>query len=137
MLVFAGAAVVGGRFPYVCAEGVDAACRAAEWRFQLPVRHYLHATAGICEFAAATAAVGCAWARTVVGSDPAARWVRALGWVLICCYPALAVVYIGDRYGAFVEPVFFISFSAMVLIELFEAPARRNAPAGDSAATRI
>ena len=39
-------------------------------------------------------------------------------------YPLLGVAYLTDRFGAFVEPIFFVCFSVMVAIELLE-PRRR------------
>ncbi|SDJ02539.1 Protein of unknown function [Frankineae bacterium MT45] len=120
LIGYAAAGAVGGLFPYVCAEGVDAACRTAEWHLRLPLHHYVHVIAGICEFAAASVAITLAWRRSVVGVDPVAKPIRALGWILLFSYPALGYAYLSDRLGAFVEPIFFIVFSAMVLIELFE-----------------
>jgi hypothetical protein len=40
--------------------------------------------------------------------------------VLVVAYPLLAASYLTDRMGAFVEPVFFVCFSAMAAVELFE-----------------
>jgi hypothetical protein len=39
------------------------------------------------------------------------------------------VAYLSDRLGAFVEPVFFVCFSLMVAVELFE-PEPALVPAG-------
>ena len=40
--------------------------------------------------------------------------------VLVVSYPVLGLVYLTDRLGTLVEPVFFIVFSAMLLAEVFE-----------------
>ena len=39
---------------------------------------------------------------------------------MVVAYPLLAVAYITDRFGAFVEPIFFACFSVIVLAELVE-----------------
>ena len=39
---------------------------------------------------------------------------------LVIGYPVLAVAYLGDRWGALLEPVLFISFSAIALFEVFQ-----------------
>ena len=120
LVLFAAAGTVGGLFPYQCPEGVSAACRSAEWHLQLPWPHYVHIVAGIVEFASATLAVLAARRRTTGQTDVVGSVVRGLGWVLVVAYPLLAVSYLTDRLGAFVEPVFFVSFSVMVVVELFE-----------------
>ena len=119
LLVFAAAGAVGGFFPYSCPEGVNAVCRTADWEFQLPWRQYVHVAAGIVEFASATLAIVLARRRTaglpVLGD--LTRWTAS---ALLVAYPLLGVAYLSDRLGAFVEPVFFVCFSLMVAIELFE-----------------
>ena len=45
------------------------------------------------------------------------RWTAS---ALLVAYPLLGVAYLSDRLGAFVEPVFFVCFSLMAAIELFE-----------------
>jgi hypothetical protein len=120
LLVFAVAGIAGGLFPYVCAEGASAACRSVEWQFQLPLRHYVHVLAGIVEFGTATVAIGLAWRRTAGRRDLVGRVVRGAGWVLLIAYPMLGAAYLTDRLGAFVEPAFFIAFSTIVAVELFE-----------------
>jgi hypothetical protein len=123
LLVFGVAAAVGGRFPYVCAEGVNAACRSAEWHLHLPLRHYVHVLAGVVEFLAASGAVLLAWRRT---ADPSGRpgrvgaTVRVIGVALVVAYPLIGLCYLTDRFGALVEPVFFVAFTAIVAVELFE-----------------
>jgi hypothetical protein len=126
LVVFAVAGIVGGVFPYVCAEGASAACRSAEWHFQLPFRHYLHVGAGIVEFAAVSIAALQAWRSRRDQDDPASRGVRVVGVMLVVGYPFLVVAYLTDRLGALVEPVFFVAFSLMVAVELFEPVAARR-----------
>jgi len=128
LLLFAMTGAVGGFFPYSCPEGVNAVCRTAEWQFQLPWRQYVHVGAGIVEFACATAAIVMARRRTanlpVLGGIT--RWTAT---VLLVAYPLLGVAYLTDHLGAFIEPVFFVSFSVMVAVELFE-PEPTIVPAG-------
>ena len=53
----------------------------------------------------------------------------ALVQVIAVGYPILGLVYLTDRLGAFVEPVFFVAFSAMVLTEISSrAPRWRHQP---------
>ncbi len=122
LVTFAAAGAVGGLFPYQCPEGASAACRATEWHLQLPWPHYVHIAAGIVEFASATLAVLAARRRTAAQRDPVGRVVRGVARVLVVAYPLLAASYLTDRMGAFVEPVFFLCFSAMAAVELFERP---------------
>jgi hypothetical protein len=103
---------------------LSAACRSAEWHLRLPLHHYLHVISGVIEFAAMTTAVLFAWKRTKDDSGWVATGVKATGLAMLIGYPILAVAYLTDRFGAFVEPIFFVSFCAMVAIELFE-PRRR------------
>jgi len=117
---FATAGAVGGHFAYACPEGISASCRSAEWRLALPPHHYVHVLAGIVEFATATVAVYLAWQRTRAVERPTTRAVRWTGRTLVAAYPLLGLAYLTDRMGAFVEPVFFLSFSVMVLVELAE-----------------
>lgn len=127
MLAFAVAGVIGGRYPYACSEGLSASCRQLEWRFQLPVHHYVHMAAGIAEFATVTIGAVVAMRRTRGQREPAARAYAGIVALLAVGYPVLGLVYLTDRLGTLVEPLFFVAFSAMVLTELFE-PARRRAP---------
>lgn len=128
LLGFAAAGVVGGLFPYVCSEASSTACRSAEWHFQLPLRHYVHVGAGIIEFLCASGAVLVAGRRRADASARVARAVRGVAWVLAVAYPLLAVAYLTDRLGAVIEPLFFLSFSAIVTLQLF-APAPAFTPA--------
>jgi hypothetical protein len=120
LLVFAASGAVGGQFSYACPEGLSAGCRSAEWRLALPAHHYVHVVAGILEFAAATVAAYLGWQRTRAEGGPTARVFRGAGRMLVVAYPFLALAYLTDRFGAFVEPVFFVSFSALVVAELWE-----------------
>ncbi len=121
LLAFAVAGAVGGQFSYACPEGLSASCRAAEWRLALPHHHYVHVAAGIAEFAFGTVAVYVAWQRTRAKESPVTRAVRWTGRTLVVAYPILGVAYLTDRFGAFVEPIFFTCFSVMVLTELLES----------------
>ncbi|HEY5009602.1 MAG TPA: DUF998 domain-containing protein, partial [Acidimicrobiales bacterium] len=110
LLLFAIAGAVGGHFSYACPEGLSAACRSAEWHLRLPLHHYVHVFSGIIEFAAMTTAVFFAWKRTRDDAGWVAKGVKATGVALLVGYPILAVAYLTDRFGAFVEPIFFVSF---------------------------
>jgi len=84
LVIFAAAGAIGGLFTYSCAEGVDASCRAAEWRLQLPWTHYAHVVAGIVEFAAATWAIVVARRRVIDDEASSPRLVasmRSLSWL--------------------------------------------------------
>jgi len=129
---FAASGAVGGHFAYACPEGISASCRSAEWRLALPPHHYVHVLAGIVEFTTATVAVYLAWQRTRAVERPTSRAVRWTGRALVVAYPLLGVAYLTDRMGAFVEPIFFISFSVMILVELAEPDSRGTGAAGAS-----
>jgi len=120
LLAFTVAGAVGGQFSYACPEGLSASCRAAEWRLALPHHHYVHVAAGIAEFVFGTVAVYLAWQRTRSQESPVTRAVRWTGRTMVIAYPLLGVAYLTDRFGAFVEPIFFTCFSVMVLTELVE-----------------
>jgi hypothetical protein len=126
LLFFALAGVSGGHYSYACPEGLSAACRNAEWHLRLPLHHYLHVVSGIIEFAMMTTAVYFAWKRTRDEKTVVAAGIKWTGVTLLVGYPLLAVAYLTDRFGAFVEPIFFICFSVMIFIELFEP--RRQRP---------
>src|SRR5579863_7942724 len=125
LLLFAVAGAVGGHYSYACPEGLSAACRSAEWHLRLPLHHYLHVFSGIIEFATMTTAVYLAWKRTREHGDWVARTIKAVAIVGLIAYPLLGVAYLTDRFGSFIEPVFFICFSVMVAVELLEP---RRAP---------
>ncbi len=120
LLVFALAGISGGHFSYACPEGLSAACRNAEWHLRLPLHHYLHVASGIIEFAMMTTAVFLAWKRTRDERTLVAAGIKWTWVGLLVGYPLLAVAYLTDRFGSFVEPIFFICFSVMIFIELFE-----------------
>jgi hypothetical protein len=124
LIAFAVSGAVGGKFAYACPEGLSASCRAAEWRLALPHHHYVHVAAGIAEFLFGTVAVYVAWQRTRPTKSAVSRTVRWIGRVLVIAYPVLGFAYLTDRFGAFVEPVFFTCFSVMVAVELLEADRR-------------
>lgn len=126
VVVFAVAGAVGGRYSYACSEGLSATCRSLEWHLQLPVHHYVHIASGIVEFAALTTAAVMAMVRTRGDGTLEARFYAAVVKVLAVCYPLLGLVYLTDRLGILVEPIFFIVFSAVVLAEVFE-PTRHEA----------
>ena len=120
LLLFAAAGAVGGHFAYVCPEGLSSACRSAEWHLRLPLHHYLHVFSGIIEFSAMTTAVYLAWKRTREHRDWIARTIKAIAVAGLIAYPLLGVAYLTDRFGSFIEPIFFVCFSVMVAIELLE-----------------
>lgn len=124
LLAFAVSGAVGGQFSYSCPEGLSASCRAAEWRLALPHHHYVHVAAGIAEFLFGTVAIYLAWQRTRPKASTVTRTVRWNARTLVLAYPVLAFAYLTDRFGAFVEPVFFTCFTVMVVVELLESEGR-------------
>jgi len=128
MVAFAAAGAIGGRYPYACSEGLSATCRQLEWHLQLPLHHYVHVVSGIAEFATLTVAAFLAVRRTRHDGTHEARAYWAVAVTLVAGYPLLGLVYLTDRLGTLVEPIFFVAFSAMVLTELFEPIGRGVAP---------
>jgi len=122
LIAFCVAEMMGAMSPYACAESTYATCRQLEWHLQLPGRHYLHIVAGIAEFFFLTVAAWLMMKRTRGRREAFARASRVVIWVLGFAYPALAVVYLADRFGAFVEPVFVLTFCAVVALEVFQLP---------------
>jgi hypothetical protein len=120
LVVFAVAGAIGGHYSYACPEGLSAACRSAEWHLRLPLHHYLHVVSGVIEFGVMTTAVYFAWRRTRNDPGWVALAVKWTGVALLAGYPLLAVAYLTDAFGAIVEPIFFVAFSVMVFVELFE-----------------
>jgi hypothetical protein len=120
MVAFAAAGGVGGAYPYACAEGLSASCRRMEWHLQLPVHHYVHVVAGIAEFVFLTTAVLIAARRTRGTDTREAHVYHLLLEGLLVAYPLLGLAYLTDRLGTLIEPVFFLIFSAMVIVQLFE-----------------
>jgi len=141
LIAFAIGGTVGGRYPYACAEGLNATCRQLEWHLQLPIHHYIHMLSGIIEFVTLTVAAVIAMRRTLGEGTREARVYSGLVKVLAVGYPLLGLVYLTDRLGTLVEPVFFLTFSAMILAEVAEpiwrdrgAPAWAERPAGGGVA---
>ena len=120
-VAFSVAGAVGGLFPYACSEGLSAACRRAERHFDLPAHHYAHIASGIVEFAVMTVAIYLARVRTREHITWPARAIRWSYVALVVGYPLIAVAYLSNHWGAYVEPIFFTSFSVMVFVELFES----------------
>jgi hypothetical protein len=120
LAAFAIAGAIGGRYPYSCSEGLSASCRQLEWHLQLPIHHYVHVVSGIAEFVTLTTAAVIAMRRTRGDGTFEARVYSGLVRVLAVAYPLLGLVYLTDRLGTLVEPVFFATFSAMMLAEIFE-----------------
>ena len=120
LMAFAVTGAIGGRYSYACSEGLSAACRQMEWHLQLPVHHYIHVLSGIAEFVTLTTASVLAMQRTRRDGTWEARLYSGVVKVLVVGYPFLGLVYLTDRLGTLVEPVFFIAFSAMMVGELFE-----------------
>jgi hypothetical protein len=123
MLGFAAAGAVGGLFPEVCADGVNAACRRLEYRFELPASQYIHMVVGVLEFTAITLALLWAVRRTRGQSTRPAATYRALAIGAVIAYPLLGAAYLSDRFGGLMEVVFFIGFTLMVISHLAERTA--------------
>jgi Protein of unknown function (DUF998) len=128
LVLFAVAGAIGGHYSYACPEGLSAACRSAEWHLRLPLHHYLHVVSGVIEFAMMTTAVYFAWKRTRADTNWVAHAVKWTGVALLVGYPLLAIAYLTDEFGAIVEPLFFVAFSVMVFVELFEPSKKRVTP---------
>ncbi len=120
MLAFAVAGALGGLFPEVCADGINATCRGEEWRFELPAAQYIHMVAGFFEFAAITLALVYAVRRSRSSRSGPARVYRSLARGALIAYPLLGAAYLTDRLGAIMEAVFFIGFTITVASQLAE-----------------
>ena len=129
MLGFAAAGALGGLFPEVCADGVNAVCRRQEYRFELPASQYIHMVAGIFEFAAITVALLYAVRRTRHQRTRPAAVYRALAIGALVAYPLLGAAYLFDRFGGIMEAVFFAGFTVMVITQLAERTAAARAAA--------
>jgi len=116
-VAFSIAVAVGGMFPFACAEGTNHACRASEWRLQLPAHHYVHVLASAVEFITVSIAVLVAWRRRRGTPHVDTKIFGALTAVLIVAYVPLAVAYFSDHLAALIEPVFFVAFSVAVATE--------------------
>jgi hypothetical protein len=136
MIAFAMAGTIGGRFPYACSEGLSASCRRMEWQLQLPVHHYIHVVAGIAEFAFLTVAAIMAMQRTRRAGAPSARLYTWVVRGLFVGYPLLGAVYLTDRLGTLIEPVFFVLFCTMLLAEVFESLGSGSLEPGPVAGSR-
>jgi Protein of unknown function (DUF998) len=125
LLLFAVCGSLGGLFPEVCADGINARCRSQEWKFQLPASQYLHITAGIFEFAGITVALLLAYRRTRDERSQGqpgrvARTYQALAVAAVVGYPLLGLAYLINRMGGVMEAVFFVGFTVMVLTQVAE-----------------
>ena len=118
---FAIAAGAGGKFSYACSSGLSAVCRAQERRLQLPLHHYVHMLSGVLEFATITTAVVLAVRRTRGQRTGSAIVYRSVLRIFYFAYPLLGLAYLTDRLGAFIEPVFFLTFTVIVVTHLFQA----------------
>ena len=123
MMVFAAAGALGGVFPEICADGINAVCRGRELRLQLPLEQYMHVVAGILEFGGITVALFYAYRRTRSERTRTARVYRVLGRAALAAYPILGLAYLLDRLGSAVEAVFFVGFTVIVLAQLYERTA--------------
>lgn len=120
MMVFAVAGTLGGVFPEVCADGINAVCRAKEFRFELPLEQYLHVVAGMVEFASITLALLYAFQRTRTLETRIANSYRHLGRSAWVAYPLLGAAYLFNRLGVVMEALFFVGFTVMVVTQLLE-----------------
>ena len=120
LVAFAAAGGIGGRFPYACAAELDGYCRTLERHLDLPWHHYVHMLSGITEFATATIAIWLMYRRAKGVDATEANVARFSIYLMVVAYPVLAVSYVTARVGAFIEPVFFLLFTAALVMELFE-----------------
>jgi hypothetical protein len=120
MLGFGISGALGGLFPEVCADGVNAACRRMEVHFQLPASHYIHMAVGIFEFFFVTVALVLAVRRTRGQYTRTAVVYRWLAGCAVVAYPLLGLAYLVNRLGGVMEAVFFIGFTVMVVAQLAE-----------------
>jgi hypothetical protein len=127
MAVFATAGSVGGLFPQVCEDGINAVCMSNEWHFRLPASQYVHDGAGIVEFAAITVALLLAVRRTRGDQTRAAHVYRNLLAAAAVAYPLLGLAYLTDRLGSVAEGAFFTGFTIMVVTHLAERVTARRA----------
>ena len=112
----------GRTTPTPAPRASSASCRSAEYSLQLPAHHYLHMLSGITEFGSITWVGVLAWRRTREQHTLESGVYRLVIASFLVSYPLLAVAYLGDRGGIFIEPVFFLTFTAIVLTELFASP---------------
>lgn len=76
---------------------------------------------GVLEFATITTAVILAVRRTQGQRTGSALVYRGVLRIFYVAYPLLGLAYLTDRLGAFIEPVFFLSFTVVVITHLFQA----------------
>jgi len=136
MLSFAVAGALGGAFPEVCADGINAVCRRLEYRLELPAGQYVHMAAGIAEFAAITVALLYAAARTRQLRTRPAIVYRGLAAAATVAYPLLGAAYLSDRFGGIMEVLFFVGFTVMVITQLAERTAATRAGGRPAVAIR-
>lgn len=120
MMVFAVSGALGGVFPEICSDGVNAVCRSRELRFQLPAQQYMHIVAGILEFGGITLALFYAWRRTRNEETFNSRVYRDLGRAALAGYPILGLAYLLNKVGSVAEAFFFVGFTVLVLTQLHE-----------------
>ena len=84
----------------------------------------MHVVSGIAEFATLTVAALIAVRRTRHQGTVESRAYAAVVTTLLAGYPLLGLVYLTDRLGTLVEPIFFVAFSVMLLTEVFEPTGR-------------
>ncbi len=144
MLAFAVAGALGGLFPEVCADGINATCRREEWRFELPAAQYIHVVAGIFEFGAITLALVYAVRRSRHSRSGPARVYRGLARGALIAYPLLGAAYLTDRLGGIMEAVFFTGFTIMVAAQLADRARvlaaggwRSPQPVGDASGDQV
>lgn len=119
LVAFAAIAAIGGMYPYACAAGLDPACRHLERTWRHPVHHYVHMIAGVVEFFTATMAIALARVTDPDSESLAGRAGHVLVPMLLVAYPLLCLAYLKGRWGALVEPTFFLMFSAILAVEIF------------------
>lgn len=126
LVAFAAFGVIGGIFIYACPEGTSSVCRNLEWHLHLPLHHYIHALAGIAEFATLTIGVGLAARQRRSEHGFGKRSHQALFIALLALYPLFGVAYLADGIGEIVEPLFFVIFTVVIALELIEPTRRAN-----------
>jgi hypothetical protein len=89
---------------------------------------------GVTEFGSITWVGVLAWRRTREQHTFESGVYRTVIGAFLVSYPLLAVAYLGDRGGIYIEPVFFLTFTAIVLTELFASP---DGPRHRSRARRV